>query len=387
VARGLKSLGINWNFAPVLDVNNNPANPVIGERSFSNDPVEVSRLAAAWMRGSLREGVACCVKHFPGHGDTHVDSHHALPTVNKSRAELEQLELRPFKALAGEAPSVMTAHIVYPQIDPVLPATLSPALLDGILRRDWGYEGVILTDALMMKAVAERWGYARAAELAIAAGADMILAQGSLAEQRQALDALRSAFAEGRLPLTLGTRAAARLDAMAQRYPARIQPDTPQQRADDEALMQRAWANGLTTLRGATPPSQTTPLRVIVQAKVPTDMVSEPGPSGQDAAGLFAGFADVVVQEVDELARLDWPSLPQDGRKTVLVTSRRGRYGAAAAGWRPDLHLALWNPYHALDIAGPAVLAYGYAPGALAAVQAWLEGHASATGKAPEGLQ
>ncbi|MFX8239197.1 glycoside hydrolase family 3 N-terminal domain-containing protein, partial [Acinetobacter baumannii] len=81
VARGLKSLGINWNFAPVLDVNNNPANPVIGERSFSNDPVEVSRLAAAWMRGSLAEGVACCVKHFPGHGDTHVDSHHALPTV------------------------------------------------------------------------------------------------------------------------------------------------------------------------------------------------------------------------------------------------------------------------------------------------------------------
>ncbi|MFO1225485.1 MAG: glycoside hydrolase family 3 N-terminal domain-containing protein [Roseateles sp.] len=339
------------------------------------------------MRGSLREGVACCVKHFPGHGDTHVDSHHALPTVNKSRAELEQLELRPFKALAAEAPSVMTAHIVYPQIDPELPATLSPALLDGILRRDWGYEGVILTDALMMKAVADRWGYARAAELAIAAGADMILAQGSLAEQRESLDALHSAFAEGRLSLTLGERAATRLDAMARRFPARIEPDTAAQRAEDEALMQHGWAAGLTALRGATPPARHTPVRVIVQAKVPTDMVSEPGPSGQDAAGLFAGFADVVVQEVDELSKLDWASLPQDGRYRVLVTSRRGRYGAAAAGWRPDLHLALWNPYHALDIAGPAVLAYGYAPGALAAVRAWLEGSAPANGKPPEGLQ
>uniref|UniRef100_UPI0028062059 glycoside hydrolase family 3 N-terminal domain-containing protein n=1 Tax=uncultured Actinomyces sp. TaxID=249061 RepID=UPI0028062059 len=134
VARGLKSLGINWNFAPVLDVNNNPANPVIGERSFSNDPVEVSRLAAAWMRGSLAECVACCVKHFPGHGDTHVDSHHALPTVDKSRAELNALELVPFKALASQAPAMMTAHIVYPQIDPDRPATLSPQLIGGILR-------------------------------------------------------------------------------------------------------------------------------------------------------------------------------------------------------------------------------------------------------------
>src|SRR5579862_686020 len=115
VARGLRSLGINWNFAPVLDVNNNPGNPVIAERSFSEDPEAVARLAGAWMRGSLREGVACCVKHFPGHGDTNVDSHHALPTVDKSVAQLEALELRPFRALAharGDtpaAPAVMTA--------------------------------------------------------------------------------------------------------------------------------------------------------------------------------------------------------------------------------------------------------------------------------------
>src|SRR3954466_8250390 len=97
VGRGIRSLGFNWDFAPVLDVNNNPANPVIAERSFSEDPAEVTRLAGAWMRGALRAGVACCVKHFPGHGDTHVDSHLALPVVDKPLAALEALEFAPFR--------------------------------------------------------------------------------------------------------------------------------------------------------------------------------------------------------------------------------------------------------------------------------------------------
>ena len=99
VGRGVKNLGFNWDFAPVLDVNNNPQNPVIAERSFSSDPAEVVRLAGAWMRGALHEGVACCIKHFPGHGDTHVDSHLDLPVVEKSRQALRALELKPFRAL------------------------------------------------------------------------------------------------------------------------------------------------------------------------------------------------------------------------------------------------------------------------------------------------
>src|SRR5690348_2861599 len=97
VARGLKSLGFNWNFAPVVDVNSNPANPVIAGRSFSSNPAEVVRLAGAWMRGALREGVACCIKHFPGHGDTRFDSHLELPVVDKSKQALRAVELRPFR--------------------------------------------------------------------------------------------------------------------------------------------------------------------------------------------------------------------------------------------------------------------------------------------------
>jgi beta-N-acetylhexosaminidase len=386
VARGLKSLGINWNFAPVLDVNNNPANPVIGERSFSNDPVEVSRLAAAWMRGSLKQGVACCVKHFPGHGDTHVDSHHALPTVDKSRAELNALELAPFKALASQAPAMMTAHIVYPQIDPDRPATLSPQLLKGILRDDWGYDGVVITDALMMKAVAERFGYARSAVMAIEAGADMVLAQGSQEEQLVAIDALREAFASGRLTPAQGATANRRLDRLAAAYPARAVDDGAT-RAADHALVAQVWAAGLTALRGATPPARNQPIRVIVQGDVPTDMVSEAGPTGRQAVALFDGFSDAQVQMVDDIAQLDWTTVPRDGRVNVLVSTRRARYGLAASEWRPDLHLALWNPYQALDVAGPTVLTWGFAPGALAGLKAWLEGRAQATGRAPHGLQ
>jgi beta-N-acetylhexosaminidase len=386
VARGLKSLGINWNFAPVLDVNNNPANPVIGERSFSNDPVEVSRLAAAWMRGSLREGVACCVKHFPGHGDTHVDSHHALPTVDKTRAELNALELAPFKALASQAPAMMTAHIVYPQIDPDRPATLSPQLIGGILRQDWGYDGVVITDALMMKAVAERFGYARSAVMAIEAGADMVLAQGSPAEQLVAINALRDAFESGRLTREQGETANRRLDRLAAAYPARMVDDSAA-RAADHALMAEAWAAGLTALRGARPPQISAPIRVIVQGDVPTDMVSEAGPTGRQAVALFESFTDAQVQMVDDIVQLDWAQVPKDGRVNVLVSTRRARYGLAASEWKPDLHLSLWNPYQALDVAGPTLLSWGFAPGALAGIKAWLEGRAQATGRAPQGLQ
>jgi beta-N-acetylhexosaminidase len=383
VARGLRSLGINWNFAPVLDVNNNPANPVIAERSFGADPDAVTELAGAWMRGSLSEGVACCVKHFPGHGDTHVDSHHDLPTVDKSREELDALELRPFKALRGMAPAVMTAHIVYPQIDPEFPATLSQRVLGGILRRDWGYDGVVITDALMMKAIADRFGYARAAVLAIDAGADLVLAQGSIDEQREAIDALRDAFANGRLTPAQRERAARRLDTLASQYPSRPGHYAPEQRAQDEALMAEAWARGLTALRGATPPAPGAKLRVLVQADVPTDMVSEAGPTGRQVTPLFAGFEGVEFLLLDDITQLDWAQVPQDGRYNVLVSTRRARYGAAARTWKPDLHISLWNPFQALDVAAPTVVTWGFAPGALTALRAWLEGRLTAAGVLP----
>jgi len=281
----------------------------------------------------------------------------------------------------------MTAHIVYPQLDAEHPATLSKAILGGILRREWGYDGVVITDALMMKAIADRYGHARAAVMAIDAGADLVLAQGSVAEQEAAIAALAAAFSEGRLTPGQGARAAARLDALAARHPAQPAPYPEAMQQADDALMRRAWAAGLVALGGAQPPQLTQPLRVVVQAEVPTDQVSEAGPGAAEALALFDGFADVEPLVLPDLAVLDGASLPRDGRLTVLVSTRRDRYGAAAVDWRPDLHIVLWNPYQVLDVTAPALLAWGYADGARAAVHQWLLGRGGAPGRALPSLQ
>lgn len=383
VARGLRGIGINWNFAPVVDINNNPANPVIAERSFGESAETVTRLAGAWMQGSLSEGVACCIKHFPGHGDTHVDSHLDLPTVAKSRAELDALELRPFRALREAAPSVMTAHIVYPAIDPDYPATLSRTILGGILREELGYDGVVITDALMMKAIADRYGYARAAVLAIQAGADMILAQGSLAEQAQAIDALRQGLARGDIAPERALQAQARLDRMADRYPVRLDDYAGAQREADDTLMRQAWARGLCALRGAQAPARDLPLRVLVQDEVPTDGVSEAGPTGEQVRALFREHTAVEFVSLPDISSLDWQALPRDGRFTVLASTHRARYGERARSWTPDLHLVLWNPFQALDVAAPTVISWGYADGALGALRDWMRGGLSASGRSP----
>lgn len=386
VARGLRHLGINWNFAPVLDVNNNPANPVIGERSFGEDPARVARLAGAWMRGSLREGVACCVKHFPGHGDTHVDSHHALPTVDKSPAELDVLELLPFRALAAEAPAMMTAHIVYPQLDPEHPATLSRRILTGVLRESMGFRGVVITDALMMKAIHERYGHARAAVLTLQAGADMPLAQGTQAEQAAAIRAIEEALTQGDLTLTQLRAAEARLDALAERFPATPAPYAAAQRTSDDALMRGTWARALTTLGGARPPTADAALRVITQRNVDCDGVAEAGLPVERVMQLFAGHRDVEFMPLDDLRQLDAATMPRDHRINVLVSNHRARYESSARHARPDLHLVLWNPFQALDIAAPAVVTWGYADGALDALRTWLGGNGAAPGRSPVGL-
>jgi beta-N-acetylhexosaminidase len=383
VSRGLRSVGINWNFAPVLDVNNNPANPVIAERSFSEDPEEVARLAGAWMRGALREGVACCVKHFPGHGDTHVDSHFDLPVVDKPLAALEALELLPFRTLRREAPAVMTAHIVYPQLDAEHPATLSRQVIGQLLRDDWAYDGVVITDSLVMKAIHERYGHHRAAVLALQAGADMVMALGPIADQRAAVQSIANAYAGGALTLPQLLRARGRLDALAVRYPVKPGDYPAAQREDDDQLMRRAWAQSLSAVGDAPPPQPGQRIRVIAQRAVPSDGASEAGLAADEVKALFARFPEVELMVLDDLRQLDWASVPADGRYTVLASNHRGRYGAQARAWRPDLHLVLWNPFLALDVPAPALVSWGYLDGALNAVQAWLEGRGAAAGRPP----
>jgi beta-N-acetylhexosaminidase len=382
VARAVRSLGFNWNFAPVLDLNNNPHNPVIAERSFGADPARATDIALAWMAGSASEGVACCVKHFPGHGDTHVDSHRDLPTVAKPLEELERFEFAPFRRAARHAPAMMTAHIVYPALDPEFPATMSRAILTGLLRERMDYQGVIITDGMDMHAIAQRWDAGQAAVNALLAGADMVMALGSRATQEQTLDAIADAIADGRLPPAEVEARLRRLDGLAAAYPAGA---VPYQTEDaDRALMANAWRRGLSAYADPQRPAPGRKLRLVARRDVVSDGVSEAGVPAERIAAALGTLYDVDLVTFADADAFDWAGLPDDGRFTLLASTSRGRYGAhARATWKPDLHLALWNPYQALDIAAPALMTYGFAAPALAAVNAWLAGEIDAAGRCP----
>ncbi|MEO7495012.1 MAG: beta-N-acetylhexosaminidase [Massilia sp.] len=382
VARALKALGFNWNFAPVLDLNNNPHNPVIAERSFGADPARAAALAMAWMEGSQGEGIACCIKHFPGHGDTRDDSHYALPTVDKPLGELAQFEFAPFRLAAGGAPALMTAHIVYPALDPDYPATLSQPILSGLLRGEWDYRGVIITDSMDMQAIVEDYGVGPAALRALLAGADMVMALGSPARQQETVDAIDAAIADGRLAPAQVAQRLARLAALAGAYPCA--PRAYLCEADDRALMAQGWRRGLTAYGAPLRPPAGTRLRLVMRQDRVSDGVSEAGVPAAEVAAMLARRHDVDTVTYADAESFDWASLPADGRFTILASTSRLRYGPnARAGFKPDLHLALWNPYQALDIAAPALMTYGFAAPALDAVDAWLAGELAAEGRCP----
>ena len=175
VARRLAAVGVDLDLAPVADVGSNPANPVIGVRSFGADPEAVARHVTAFAQGLASGGVHACVKHFPGHGDTALDSHLTLPVVARDRAAVHAVELVPFRAaVAAGAPAVMTAHLLVPALDPDLPATLSRAVVSDLLRGELGFTGVVVSDALEMAGVAARYGVGGAAVRALAAGCDAL---------------------------------------------------------------------------------------------------------------------------------------------------------------------------------------------------------------------
>lgn len=174
----LRSVGVDVDFAPVLDADTNPVNPVIGDRAFSADPAEAARLAIAFARGLSSRGVLPVGKHFPGHGDTSADSHEELPVVTADRETLAARELVPFRrAIRARIPALMTAHVVYPALDPSrLPATLSRKILEGLLRETLRFRGTVFSDALEMKAISSLRGMGEAAVMAVVAGCDVALA-------------------------------------------------------------------------------------------------------------------------------------------------------------------------------------------------------------------
>ncbi len=201
-AQELRAMGLNMNLAPVLDVNDNPLNPIIGVRSFGEYPALVSILGRETINGFQDNGIVAVAKHFPGHGNTAVDSHVGLPVINKSVVELERVELAPFQmAVESGVEAIMTAHVVVPAWEPTpnLPASLSPHILTSLLRSQMGFEGIIVTDSLGMGAISENWGQAQAAVEAVKAGADIVLSTGPLEAQIAMQEALITAVRNGEI--------------------------------------------------------------------------------------------------------------------------------------------------------------------------------------------
>ncbi len=247
-ARQLREVGINTNYAPTADINNNPQNPVIRTRSFGETPDVVSKAVVATIAGHEDEGVIATVKHFPGHGNTHIDSHYGLPQIDASIEELHEMELAPFvAAIEAGVPAVMTAHIRFPALDD-LPATLSKRILTGLLREELRFDGLIVSDSMSMDAIAREWGLAEAAIMAKEAGIDVLESSeppdAMLARHKALVEAVES----GRLNIETFERTADRLNRLRQQFEIEYSQEMP---VEDPSLREAAQRIARKTLRTA----------------------------------------------------------------------------------------------------------------------------------------
>ncbi|UKA58445.1 glycoside hydrolase family 3 protein [Arthrobacter sp. FW306-2-2C-D06B] len=349
IGHELAGLGINLNLAPDADVNSAPANPVIGVRSFGAEPDLVARHTAAWIRGLEDAGVASCAKHFPGHGDTTTDSHLALPRVTADAATLDARELVPFRALvAARGATVMTSHILVEALDPDHPATFSSRILQDLLRRDMGFEGVIITDALDMAGASAQTGIPEAAVRALIAGADLLClgSETGPALFEQTLTAIADAVEEGRLPVERLADAVARTAALSSGFPAA-----------GAAEIQEASIRGQLGLPGQPEP-----------AGVPADRralagerIAEAFEVSEAAQRWLAREEPVAIVQVETGSNFAVGRVPWGPAATASAVVREGEVpdGArvAVVGRGLDAEHPLWTVFARLRAEGHAVIA------------------------------
>ncbi|MEV5429926.1 glycoside hydrolase family 3 protein [Streptomyces sp. NPDC052701] len=380
LGRRLAACGVNFNWAPSADVNSDPANPVIGVRSFGADPHLAARHTAAYVTGLQAAGVAACTKHFPGHGDTAVDSHLALPRIDVDASLLADRELVPFRAaIAAGTRAVMSAHILVPALDPDRPATLSRRILTDLLRGELGYDGLIVTDGMEMQAIAGTYGIERGSVLAVAAGADAICVGGGLADEetvRRLRDALVAAVRSGELPEERLADAAERIRKLA-RWTA-AQAASPAAADSEVGLRAARRALKVTGAAGFTPLTEPpyvaafTPVaNIAVGDETPWGVAAEllrllPGTetgsfAGQDAGreALAAAGSRRVVAVVRDEHRHPWMA----GALDTLLAARPDtvvvEMGVPQASPRGALHIATHGAARVCGRAAAEVIAGG----------------------------
>lgn len=345
IGRMVAAAGITLDYAPVVDVNADPLNPVIGIRSFGADAEVVSRHAVAWIRGLQSAGVAACAKHFPGHGDTVIDSHLELPTVEAPREVLERRDLPPFRAaIRAGIQAIMCGHLLVPAFDTV-PATLSRTILTGLLREELGFDGLLVTDAIEMRAVAARHEPGDIAVRALAAGADAVCV-GRSSPDGESVYALRDAIVEAvrerRLPEERLAEAAGRVCRLARWYAAHADARAAAARDADEELGVAAAVAALRAVGAITRPVLRDPPLVVQMSARPSQAV-EP-----TVATRRAGLAEAIAEILPGTARAEvgegdaLPDLANAGRPVVLAVHDAVRHAwmrrliAEAVRARPD---------------------------------------------------
>lgn len=408
----LAAIGINQNYAPDADVNVNPANPVIGVRSFGSDPQSVAAMVAAQVKGYQSSGIASTAKHFPGHGDTSTDSHTGLPVITHTREQWAELDEPPFRAaIAAGIDSIMTAHIVVPALDPAEdPATLSRPILTGILREELGYDGVVVTDSLGMEGVRTKYGDERVPVLALQAGVDQLLNPpsldvswnavleavkgGEISEARIDESILRILRLKAKLGLfddpfvsrsgvdrTVGTRAhLAAADRIAERTTTLL--------ANDGALLplsRRSHRNLLVVGADPASPSGTT-------GPPTTTLATAFGELGYAATALSTGTAPTAAKIAEAVAAAQGKDAVVVATYNVSATgSQRTLVSKLAATGVPVITVAIRNPYDIAQLAGTGFAAnlatYSWTDVELRAAARVIAGRAEPEGTLPVPVQ
>ncbi|MFF3735030.1 glycoside hydrolase family 3 protein [Streptomyces sp. NPDC002476] len=408
----LAALGINQNYAPDADVNVNPANPVIGVRSFGSDPRSVAGMVAAQVKGYQTGGVAATIKHFPGHGDTSTDSHTGLPAITHTREEWAELDAPPFRAaIAADIDSIMTAHIVVPALDPSEdPATLSRPILTGILREELGYDGVVVTDALDMEGVRTKYGDERVPVLALKAGVDQLLNPPNLAVAWNAvLAAVKSGeLSEDRLDesilriLRLKTKLGLFDDPFVSHKDVDRVVGTRAHLAAADRIAERTTT--LLANDGAVLPlSRRSHKRLLVVGADPASPSGTTGPPTTTLATAFTelGFTATALSTgtAPTRARIDEAVAAARGKDAVVVgtynvsatSSQRTLVSALAATGIPVITIAIRNPYDIAQLAGTgfaaSLAAYSWTDVELRAAARVVAGHARPQGTLPVPVQ
>jgi beta-N-acetylhexosaminidase len=397
LAKEMRALGINWNLAPAIDLTHDINNPSVGVRSLGSEPEHVRRHALAQVRGLQGAGVAATAKHFPGKANTPVDPHVMLPIIEGPLEDMWDTDLVPFRAVCGAGvASVMITHVQFKALEPVYPSTLSPAIIQGLLRRDIGYRGLVATDCMEMKAVTDAYGPGESAALAARAGANVVLFSHTREHQEAAYDALLDAARSGRLPMEQVDYSVERINEVKRRFAADKRPPLAIIRQPKHLeTMERAARAGTVLLRdahGLLPLGPETRVTVIEFA---SSLEKEGLESGKETA--FTAYLRDRFHNL-EAALMD-PSAPTGGQMEhaerlaeradtlVLATRNAHLYPAqleatrrlTAAG-KPCVLICLRNPYDAGALeAGSVLLTLGdAAPSLEAAAEALVGGYVPA---------